>query len=574
MKLLYILSAFVLSASLFSCTETDESTSSLVAVGGKKYGGEFRFMSSEKINSLASVSADDYFSSRMVSQLYESLLKLDLNSLEATPAVAESFEVNADATVYTLKIRKGIMFHKDACFGGSTHELDAEDVKFSLDMACSGLTINKVNHLLGNRIEGAKEFKEKSTESFLSDGVSGIKKIDNNTIEITLSRPFLGFENILAHASLGIFPKEAYDKYKNELGLHPVGTGPFQLESMNENQIILSRNNDYWRKDDLGNQLPFLEKVVMSYVKDKKSEYLAFRKAEIDLVNEIPVESVEHVLGSLIEAQDGKNVKHKVESAVSMNARYVAMANTSEEFKNSDVRKAFNMAINRDALIENALEGDGIASHNGIVPDVEELNYPVANVKGHDYNVAAAQKLMSAAGYKNGAGFPTLDFYVNAVEGSKHHKLCVMIASQLKTNLNVNLTIQLCSLEERNTAVENGSAKIWIAGWIADYPDPENFLSLFYGENMDVQNMAVDRFKFNNPEFNKLYLAALGESDTEKRTKLLVKCDQIVIDQAAVMPIYTEDNTVMVNARVRNFTVNAMEILDLTDVFIKEQRKN
>ena len=521
MKLIYILSAFVLSVSLFSCKETTENTLNLVAVGGKKYGGEFRFMSSEKINSLASISAVDLFSFHLVTQIYEPLLKLDFNSMKATPAVAESFNVNKEGTVYTFKIRSGILFHKDACFGGSSHELDAEDVKFSLDMACSGLELNNIGYLLINKIKGAKEYKEKTATTITDAGVSGIKQLDKNTIEITLTRPFSGFENILAHASLGIFPKEAYNKYKDELGKHPIGTGPFQLETMKDDKIILKRNNQYWKKDELGNQLPFLEKVIVSYVQDKKSEFLAFRKGEIDLVNEIPVESVEYILGSLVEAQDGKNVKHKVESESSMNVRYLALANSSEEFKNIDVRKAFNLAINRDVLILRALEGDGIASHNGFVPAI--MNYPVSDVNGHEFNVEKAQSLMSSAGFKNGKDFPTLKFYVNAVEGSKHHKLCSLIASQLKTNLNVNLNIQLCSIEERDVAIEKGETTIWLAGWIADYPDPENFLSLFYGGNMDANNMTVNGFKFNNSEFNNLYVQALGEIDPEKRTKLLLK---------------------------------------------------
>ncbi|MCO4814473.1 MAG: ABC transporter substrate-binding protein [Flavobacteriales bacterium] len=572
MKLIYILSALLIFSTLFSCTEKTKDVSNLMAIGGKKYGGEFRFMSSEKIKSLASISAADHFSSRMITQIYEPLLKLDFNSMETVPSVAQSFEVNKDATVYTFTLRKGILFHKNDCFGGSRHELDAEDVKFSLDMACSGLDLNNVGYLLVNKIKGAKEHKEKTKESLVSGGVSGIKIIDDITLEITLSRPSSGFEKILAHSSLGIFPKEAYDKYKNEIGLHPVGTGPFQLESMNDDQIILSRNNDYWKKDEFGNQLPFLGKVVMSYVQDKKSEYLAFRNAEIDLVNEIPVESVEYILGSLVEAQNGKNVKHKVESEASLNTRYIGLANTSDEFKNVAVRKAFNLAINRTVLVEKALEGDGIASLNGFVPEM--LNYSISQVEGYEYNVAKAQQLMASAGFKDGQGFPALDFYVNVAEGSKDHKLCELIVAQLKVNLNVNLSLRVCTIGERQVAVENGKAKIWLAGWIADYPDPENFLSIFSGENMDANNVSINGFKFNNPEFNILFSQALKEPNTEKRMKTWVKCDQILIDQAAVMPLYTDDNTAMVNARIRNFKVNEMETLDLTRVFIKELRKN
>ncbi len=564
-----ILSLFV-GTLLVSCSEKSVDVDNLTAIGGKRYGGDFRFMSAEKINSLATISSVDHYSSRLVSQIYEPLLKLDVHSMGISPAVAESYTVSDDATIYTFKIRKGIFFHQDDALGKKRHELDAEDVKFSLEMACSNLALNQISYLLVKRIKGAQEFFDNSAESLPKSGISGIKIINGNSIEITLVSAFAGFENILTHSSLGIFPREVYEKYGDKIGEHPVGTGPFELESMTDEKIILKRNNEYWRKDDFGNQLPYLGRVVVTYAEDKKSELLAFRNSEVDLVLEIPVEEVEHILGTLIEAQEGKNIKHKIESESSMSILYIGMADASEEFSNVQVRKAFNLAVDRDAIIDGALEGEGWASHNGFVPKM--VNYPTEKVQGHPFNVAKAKQLMKNAGFPDGKDFPELDFYINAVEGSKTYKVSASIASQLANNIGVKLNIKPVTLEERNKAILSGDAKIWAEGWLADYPDPENFLFLLYGGNVDDHSSYSNRFKFNNSKYDTLFDKAVSETNPEKRTELLLECDQLIIDEAAIMPIYTDDNTVMVNARIRDFKVNEMESLNLTHVFIKEPK--
>lgn len=552
-----------------SCTGGDPSGEDLVAIGGKKYGGEFKFMSQEKITSLLPISTSDQYSSRVVSQIYESLLGLDPETMSVVPAVAESFEVSDNAKVYTFHIRKGIKFHADPSIE-ENRELNANDVKFALELACSGLKQNHVSYLLVNRIEGASEFYKNSEKSLPKSGVSGIKVKDDYTVEITLSNSFSGFENILTHTSLGIFPKEAWEKYGEEMDKHCVGSGPFALESFADDKIVLKRNPNYWQKDELGNQLPFLSKIEVTYAENKRSELMAFRKSEIDLVLEIPVEEIEHILGTLQEAQEGKNVKHKVESCPSMSMNYIAMANESNEFKDARVRQAFNIAINRGEIIDLYLEGEGWPANNGFVPTMQ--NYPSSKVNGHVYNPEKAKQLMKDAGYPDGRGFPALEFYVNAIEGSLSHKMCEAIAAQVKKNLNVDLKIKLCTIEEREEAIASGAAKIWRAGWVADYPDPENFLAMFYSGNITGQS-TMNRFKFHNVEYDKLFESALLEGDPEKRTELLVKCDQFVVDQAALMPILTDDHIVMVNARVRDFKANSMESLNLTDVFIKEPKK-
>ena len=568
-----LLSLFLL-AGLFisSCGGGDSPVDELVAKGGKKYGGDFTFMSVEKATSLFPTYAADHYSSRMIGQIYEPLMSYDMKSMTVVPAVAESFTVSNDAKVYTFKIRKGLTFHEDACFEKGGQELTAEDVKFTFDLACSGLAKNQISYLLTNRIDGGDAFSKASSNSLPEKGVSGIKVVDDHTIEIHLKEPIIGFESILSHLNLGIVSKKAFEKYGDDIDNHPIGTGPFKLVSASDEKIELARNENYWKKDEFGNQLPFLNKVVMTYAKDKKSELMAFRNSEIDLVLEIPVEEIQNILGTLKEAQDGKNVKHKIDSHKSLSMTYIATACQSEEFSDARVRQALNMAIKREDIVDNWLEGEGWPALAGIVPDIP--GYDNEAVKGASYNPEQARSLLASAGYPNGKNFPTLDFYVNGKEGTGVHKMAQSVATQLKKNLNINLNIKLCTIEEREEAIANGTAKIWRAGWVADYPDAQNFLNLFYGGNLQGHSTMINSFKFQNPQFDEVFEQASSESDQAKRSELLAKCDQIVVDQAAVLPILTDDHIVMVNARVRNFEANPMETLYLTDVFIKEIRKN
>lgn len=559
---------------LASCANTEPPTEDLSAKGGKQYGGEFTFMSHERISVLIPTYVGDIYNSRVISQIYDPLMIYDPNTESVVSGVAESFTKSADSKVYTFKIRKGITFHKDDCFGGKSEDLTASDVKYTLDLACSGLKKNQVGHIFKMRIVGAENFykQTKDKSKIPSAGVSGIKVIDDQTLQITLLDPSPGFDVILTNPSLGIVSKKAFDHYGDKIDEHAVGSGPFMLESMTADKVTMKRNPNYWKKDEFGNQLPFLGSVVVKYAKNKKSELLAFGKAETDLVLEIPVENIENILGSLKEAQDGKNIKHKVDGEASMSMSYVAMACKSEEFSDVRVRKALNLAIDRNAIIDTWLEGEGWPAENGFTPKMS--NYDNSAVNGHTYNVDQARALMAAAGHSNGSNFPTLDFYVNSKEGSGVHKMCLAIQKQLKDNININLNIKLCTLDEREQAIASGDAKIWRSGWVADYPDPENFLALFYGGNVDENVSEMNQFNFISSVFDELFEAASHEQDVEKREKLYQQCDQLVIDEAVVIPVLTDDHVVMINARIRNFKASPLESLNLTSVYIKEPLKD
>lgn len=552
-----------------SCGSGDD-LSEKKANGGAAYGGTFRFKSSEKIATLLPVSSSSIYTQRVASQIFETLLTLDPESEKVIPGLAESYSVNSTATIFTFKIRKGVKFHEDDCFSGESKELTAVDIKNTLDFACSKTIDNEVYWMLVNVIKGAKKNYNGSKKGIISKGVSGIKVVNANTLTIELEYPFIGFDKLLAHRSLGVFPKEAFDKYGDEIGRHPVGTGPFMLEDWEEEKITLTRNPNYWKKDEFGNQLPFLGGIEITYAKDKKSELMAFRNKEIDLVLQIPAEEIDNVLGSLADAQAGKNVKHKIDSKASLSTAYYGLANASEPFNNSDVRKAFNLAIDKNYLINNWMQGDGYPCVNGFVPAMGD--YDDTKIIGNSFDVAKAKELIARAGYPNGAGFPKISLYVNTKEGSVIHKLALGVLKQLKENLNINIPIKLCSIDERDKAILNGEAKFWRGGWIADYPDPENFLNLFYSKNIGSNSAISNPFRYKNTSFDNTLEMAMKESNPIKRTKYFMQCDQQIVDEAVVMHLYHADFMTMINNRVKNFHTNSTEIIDCSRIFIREAK--
>ena len=546
-----------------SCTQKSGDNTAVVGRGGVVYGSVFKFMSTEKITNLFPLQITTTYAQRVGNQIFQGLLKIDPEGTNVIPCLASSYNVSDDALTFTFKIRKGIYFQDDACFPeGKGREIDANDFKYCLEMSCSDNPLNQFAWLIAEKVKGGTEYTENKSKE-----VEGIKVVDKYTLSIELNEPFGGFEQVLSHPSLSIYPKEALDKYGDNIGKHPVGTGPFILDSLTDSQVKLVKNTNYWEKDEFGNQLPYLDGITVLFNKQKTSELLAFRKEQIDLVLEIPVDEIQNVLGSLTEAQEGKNVKHKVESVNGLNIEYYGFAHDSSVFSDLKVRLAFNLAINRTALIESAIGGDALPTEHGFIPEMND--YPSEDVKGYTFDLDRAKNLMKEAGYPNGEGFPAIDLYINSNKGSTSYKMANAIVTSLSNNLNIVVRLKAVSYEERVAAIKSGKAIFWRAGWVADYPDPENFLSIFRTSGV-VKNDIINPFNYDNVQYDSLFSKAKKEVDLDKRMALYAKCDQIIINDAVVMPVYFSDFLAMVNLRVKNFEINPMERLDFTKVYIKK----
>ncbi len=552
-----------------SCTNNEKH---IHAKGGKAYGGVFRFVVRDKITNLFPASCFDVDACRIVSQIYDPLLKLDVETMKVIPWLATSYSADNNGEKYTISLRQDVLFHEDPCFHSEKdRRLTAQDVKFSLEIACSGLKLNKIGSFLVNKIVGAQEFCINSKKTLPATGIPGIKVLDDYTLEIRFNNPCAEFDKILTYEGLSISSKKAYNYYKQDIVNHPIGSGPFALTSINEKGIKLHRNTDYWLKDEFGNKLPFLQGVEMSYGRDKKEEMALFMKDNIDVLMDVPIDELEkNVLIDFKSIQLGKKRHHNVYSFVGLNADYIGFNHQSKEFSSIDVRRAFNYAIDRDLIIDEYLSGAG-KTLEGVVPAEGLLMHP-GKVKNYVYDVQKARSLLAKAGYPNGKNFPHLTFYVSSSTW-RLKRIYESVVKQLKENLNIQFTIVSCTYEEKLKLIQSGKAKMWRSEWIADYPSIENFLAIFYTSKSKIKFEAINEFHFRNAEFDKVYEEASAEKEIEKREALFTKCNQIVMDEAATIPIMSTDNTILVNVRIHDFKQNTIDAMNLTKTYIKNPRR-
>jgi peptide/nickel transport system substrate-binding protein len=548
------------------------------AKGGVYYGGVFRMNEVEDFRNLFPLNITEVVSHRISNQVYEGLVKLSQADLTIVPSLAEKWEKNADATQWTFYIRKGVKFHDDACFAdGKGREVTAKDFKYCFDRLCTASPENQhFDDTFKDRVAGANEYMQSTRDKKAdANGVSGIKVIDDYTIQISLTRPFAGFLNILSTPGCWVYPQEAYEKYGVDMRAKCVGTGPFQVKSIKEGEaVILERNPNYWNVDEHGNQLPYLDAVKYTFIKEKKSELLEFKRGNLDMIFRLPIEMIPDILGELDHAKEG-NQPFEMQVVPAMSIFYYGFQHQGDIFNKKEVRLAFNYAIDREKIVNYTLQGEGVPGTFGIIPPSFK-DYDSKALKGYTFDRDKASKLLAAAGYPAGKGFPKLTLQINSGGGDRNIQTAEVIQKMLKENLNIDVEINVMPQTEHLESIETGKAQFWRAGWSADYPDPETFLTLLYSKHIPAKlsdKSYLNSVRYTSARFDSLFTAALQEVDDKKRFDLYRQADQQAIDDGAIMPIFYDENYRLVQTNVRNFPANAMEYRDMSRVYIEPKEK-
>lgn len=554
---------FLIAILLFSCQEELEEKT---AFGGKKYGGVFTYFSPEKTDVFFPLYSPTVYNQRILSQIFEPLFAFNEHG-RIVPNLGKTISISENGKIITIGLRNDVYFQNVESFSGDL-KMTAEDVKFSLSFACSGNKWNSFGSLLRDKIVGGQAFYKKSSKRIPLTGVSGIKVINDTTLQLSLTDKYSNFQSILAHPSLVVLSKQVYLKFKDDIINHPVGTGPFLLKKSTKNHIILSRNAAYWKKDNFGNQLPFLKAIKIISTKNIRSEFQSFSKKEADILFELPVDQLDYAFGTLLDAQKGKNLLHRVVVKKGTKINYLSFDCTSYPFNNALVRKAFSLALNRKRICLDAMNGEGNYAINGFVP---KNNYYQPNRQELlKYNPLAASALMREAGFNLQNPFPRLTLFINAQKGGLTDKWSKEIVEQLKENINVDLDIKYCSLDQKHKAILSRKAKIWKSAWIPDYPEADAYFRVFYGNRTAIASEESNYNNFNNIFFDSIYLEAERTGNMKKRSELLNMLDQILIENGAVVPIFSEDLFVIVNLRVRDFQINNSGIIDFSKIYIKK----
>lgn len=546
-----------------------------IGKGGIKYGGVFRVNETEEFRSLYPLNVTEVVAHRITNQIYEGLVKLNQEDLSVIPALAEKWEVNPDATEFTFYLRRGVKFHDDPCFPeGKGREVTARDFKYCLDKICESFPENQMFWLFKDKVKGANEYYESTkNKNPLPGGVEGIQVIDDYTLKITLNYSFSTFLKILSHSACWVYPREAFEKYGIDMRIKCVGTGPFKIKSLKEGEyVILERNPHYWGIDIYGNQLPYLDIIKYSFIKEKKAELVEFRKGNLDMIYRLPLEMIKEVVAEFEEAKKGGNRPFEMQVVPALSIYYLGFQHKLPPFDNKKVRQAFNYAIDRESIVTYTLQGEGRPAIYGIVPPIKGYEYE--KVTGYTYDPEKARKLLAEAGFPNGKGFPPIVLQINSGGGDRNIQIAEVVQKMLKENLNIDVKIEIMQFAQHLENYETGKAKFWRAGWIADYPDPENFLNMFYGKHVPAElseKSYINSVRYQSTAFDSTFEAALRETDPAKQYELFRRADQIAMDDAVIMPIFYDENTRLLQIYVKNFPANAMEYRDFSQVWFDKE---
>jgi len=563
----------------FSCSKNNKNDDlnglSTEAKGGRYYGGVLRLNETEYIKSLFPPSITDAFSFRVAAQIYEGLFKFDQSDLSLKKNLVEDYSVDSTGTIYTFKLKKGILFHDDPCFsGGKGRELNANDVKYCFSQLCTQSINNQGFVVFKGLLKGADRYYADAINGKApAFDLEGVQVLDDYTVRVILLKPSSVFLFDLARPFTLIYPKEAHDKYGFDMRTKAVGTGPFVLSDVDEDiSIILKRNSHYHGVDEYGNKLPFLEAVDIKYIKEKKTELFEFKKGNLDMIYRLPAEHVAEILESHKEGGNNEYSAYELQQTPEMATQFYTFNNKGKVFSNLNLRKAFAFAVDRQKIFDLVLNKEGFSpGHKGIIPP-SFTNYPADSINGYSFNIDSALYYLSKAGYAEGKGFPSVTLELNS-DGERNTNVAIEVVRQLKEHLNISIEMKIIPFSHLVENIINGKSEFYRIGWVADFPSPENFLSLFYGKDVpsSPNEKSFPNFsRYTNDEYDKLYEKALTARTPQEAIPYFFMAERVLIKDAPVIVLWYDMGLRLLQNYVRNFPNNAIQYRDYSEVYLEK----
>ncbi len=532
------------------------------------YGGTLKVCEDETYSSIFPMEVVDVTSFKVATQIHDGLVEYDPKTFNLRSAVAEKWTVNDASTEYTFTLRNDVKFHDDACFsGGKGRTLNAQDVKFTFELLCSKEYELNYKSLLKPYLKGAEEFFNGT-----ADHISGLEIVDDHTVKFTLKKPSTSFIYVLAMPNTSIIAKEAFDKYGKNM---TVGCGPFLFTKGKDltKDLFLVYNPKYYQKDENGNSLPYLDSIHFAFIPSKFTQLEEFNSDEISIIEGLPSAKIAQVVSENIENFKNTPPKTILDRQPELSTQYYGFTCTTEPFNNLKVRQAFNYAVDRVAIVNNILNGQGSPGTKGITPKIPTFNnYDFSRIKGYSFDPALARQLLAEAGYPNGEGFPEITLEIN-LGGSVHKLVATEVERQINQTLGINISIDQVSFKNKLEHSRYDNSEIYRSAWVADYPSPESFLSILYGEevpNSMEEPSFPNTMRYKNAAYDSLYNLGKVTVDVIKRNDYFAEAEKIMMEEAPIMVLWYTENYTMYHSQVRGFYNNGMQIADFSRVYLKE----
>lgn len=506
--------------------------------------------------------------------IFETLVKLDSGGV-IIPGLARSWTVDETGLIWTFSLRTDISFHKDSCFEAPslTRKFKAEDVKFSFERICDARTKTTGFWVFRDRFSGAEEFHNATKLGESNRHIEGIKVVNDSTVSLVLNKPFAPLLSLLTMPYCRIVPKEAIQLYGTAFGNHPIGTGPFAFHRWEQDRFIeLGRNSLYHEFDESGQRLPYLDTVIVEFIKDTKTEFLEYDNGNLDMILSIDPIFLPKVFDNnkLTESYASHTLyREEAQDIVYCGIMLEESANAETSrlplWKSKAIRQALNYAIDRKALCKYVLKGKGIpAEHGPLSPTMPGFSN---EVKGYAYDPVKAKALLTEAGYPGGQGLPEIALQ------SGNNATTVQVVEALQQQwlkFGIKVTLRQVNFPEHSSMMHSGKLGFWRGNWIADYPDPENVLALFYSKMVSPKGLNDTRFSHRSVD--SLYELALWPGIKPKqRFNAYNEMERIIIEQAPWVFLYYTVNYRLAQTSVIGLRPGVFGTISLERVRFRER---
>lgn len=508
----------------------------------------FKYNESAGIASLDPAFAKDQAIIWATSQLFNGLIQLDSN-LNVRPCIAKSWDISSDGLTYTFHLRPDVYFHKSNCFAYSTRNVVASDFVYSF------------NRILDEKVAspGRWIFSEVDYEG----SQPAFSAPNDSTFIIRLRQPFSPFLSMLSMPYCFVVPHEVIEHYGPDFRQNPIGTGPFMFQLWKENaKLVMRKNPDYFEKDSDDNPLPYLDGVAITFIIDKQTVFLEFVKGNLDFMNSLDASYKDELLTQTGQLRSKYSNKINMHSRPYLNTEYLGflMDNENSPIKDKRIRQAINYGFDRRKMMKYLRNNVGIPGCYGFIP--KGLPGFDTSMICYEYNSEKALQLLKDAGYPNGQGLPTIKLSTTAT----YLDLCKYIQQQLSI-IGINIDVDVNPPGALREQIAQSKSNWFRGSWIADYPDAENYLSLFYSNNFCPKGPNYTHY--NNTKFDHLYTKAKATTCDSTRVELYKEMNNLIMDEAPVVVLYYDQILHFTHKNISGMQSNAMNSLNLKYV-VKE----
>ena len=534
----------------------------------------FKYNESAGILTLDPIYAKDLPHIWACNQIFNGLVAFD-DEMNVVPAIAKSWNISDDGMTYTFILRDDVYFHEDECFlkttdigYASTRKVTAHDFVYSFNRVLD----RKLNSS-GSWIFSNVNKRQQTTDNGQQPKYA-FEAINDTILKIELTQPFPAFLGILSMTYASVVPREAVDFYGTEFGRHPVGTGPFKYQYWKEGvKLVFRKNPNYFEK--IGEKrLPYLDAVSISFIIDKQVAFMEFVKGKFDFMSGIDARYKDELL-----TRDGQ-LRQEYEDDIYLirepylNTEYLAFFlgenDTLGRERSLALRQAVSYSIDREKMLRYLRNGIGTPGNYGIIPvglpgsletenlrNSESENHGDSTSIGYPYNPKKAEQLLKDN--------DLLGYELKLYTTQDYIDIAKFVQSAL-TEVGLN-----CKVEEMMPAAlrekrANGNLPFFRSSWVADYPDAENYLSLFTTNNFTPQGPNYTHY--SNAKFDELYQKSLTCNDIEERARIYHEMDSLMMTEAPVVILFYDEVLRFVNKNVEGLGSNPTNMLNLKKVKI------